>query len=291
MHAFWRDKELAPSFNYARAITARYARSFYLSSRLLPVEKKWATFALYGFCRYTDNLIDLPRVRSRDELLNEVAHLKEEISLAYRTGESEHPIIKSFIYIAKKYHIPEHYPKELIKGVEMDVRFDGYRTFDDLYLFAYRVAGVVGLMMTCLLGYHDERAFPYAEKLGVAMQLTNIIRDIQEDKNIGRIYLPALELEQFGVADTDILAERMTPAVRNLIKFQVERAHAYYAEAEPGIAMLHKNSRFAIHSAGRIYQSILKKIELADYNPFIGRVVVPGSQKLIIVLQEYARHR
>jgi 15-cis-phytoene synthase len=291
MDVFWRDKDLAPSLYYARAITARYARSFYFSSHFLPVEKRWATYALYGFCRYADNLIDLPRPRGKEELLAEIANLKEEVSIAYRTGESEHPIVKSFIHVAKKYGIPERYPLELIKGVEMDARFTGYETYQELNLFAYRVAGVVGLMMTYILGYEDEAAFPYAEKLGIAMQLTNILRDIQEDKNLARVYIPRDELRQFGVNEQEILDERMSPQLRSLMQFQLKRAYGCYAEAEPGIAMLSKESRFAIYTASRIYQAILKKIELADYNPFVGRAFVPSPRKLAILLQEYARRR
>ena len=291
MEAYWQNRELKPSFTYARTITAQFARSFYFSSRFLPIEKRWATYALYGFCRYADNLVDLQRTRSQEELLAELECLAKEVSLAYRTGESEHPIIKSFIFIARKFNIPEKYPLELIRGVEMDAAFTGYTSFADLYLFAYRVAGVVGLMMTHILGYSDNAAFPYAEKLGVAMQLTNILRDIQEDKNIGRVYIPAEELTRFAVAEADILAERMSPQLRDLIQFQVNRAHAYYADAEPGIAMLDKDARFGIYTASRIYQAILKKIELSDYNPFIGRAYVPGPRKLAMLLQEYVRRR
>jgi phytoene synthase len=291
MDAFWQKRELAPALDYTRSVTRIYARSFYLASRFLPVEKRWATYALYGFCRYADNLIDLPRMRSREELLKETAYLADEISLAYRSGESEHPIIKAFIFVARKYDIPEQYPLDLIEGVAMDVDFTGYRSFDDLYLFAYRVAGVVGLMMTYILGFKDERAFPYAEKLGIAMQLTNILRDIQEDKQIGRIYLPADELQQFGVDEEDILAERMTPQLRELMQFQVRRAHEYYAAAEPGIALLDKDARFGIYTASRIYQAILNQIEAADFNPFLGRAYIPGPRKLAMLLQEYFRRR
>ena len=291
MDAFWKNKDLTPSLNYAKAITAQYARSFYFSSQLLPKEKRWATFALYGFCRYADNLIDLPRKRDHKELLTEVSRLAEELAIAYRTGESEHPILKSYIFAARKFSIPEQYAQELLKGVEMDARFSGYENFDELYLFAYRVAGVVGRMMTYILGYQDETAFPYAEKLGVAMQLTNILRDIQEDKNLGRIYIPKDELKRFAVEKQDILTERMTPQLRSLMQFQVNRAYDYYREAEPGIALLHKASRFSIYTASRVYQAILEKIELGDYNPYLGRVFVPTPRKLVILFQEYLRRR
>ena len=145
--------------------------------------------------------------------------------------------------------------------------------------------------MTYILGYNDEAAFPYAEKLGIAMQLTNILRDVQEDKDMGRIYIPGEELQRFGVPREEILQEQMTPRLRELMQFQLERAHSYYVQAEPGIAMLNRDSRFAINTASRIYQAILHKIESADYNPFLGRVFVPNSRKLAMLLHEYARRR
>jgi len=164
-----------------------------------------------------------------------------------------------------------------------------YENFDDLYVFCYRVAGVVGLMMTSVLGYRTEAAFQYAEKLGIAMQLTNILRDIQEDKNMGRIYIPLTEFRQFGVKKQDIFNENFTDNLRDLIKFQVERAYRYYQEANIGIPMLMRESQFAIYAASQIYRGILRKIEIRNYNPFGGRVFVPLRRKLAILLREILR--
>jgi phytoene synthase len=258
---------------------------------MLPRERRWATYALYGFCRYADNLIDNPRHRSKEELLHEADFISREIEIAYRSGESEHPILKSFITVAKHYHIPIKYPHELIAGVKMDIQTSRYHTFDELYVFAYRVAGVVGLMMTHVLGYKTDRAFEYAEKLGIAMQLTNILRDIKEDLQLNRIYLPLDEMEQFGVSETDLFQQKMNPALKDLMKFQVNRAQRYYNEANPGIKLLRPESRFAIYSASKIYNGILHKIEHRDYNPFLGRVFVPQAKKIGILLQEVLRSR
>jgi phytoene synthase len=144
-------------------------------------------------------------------------------------------------------------------------------------------------MMTSVLGYKDKRAFEYAEKLGIAMQLTNILRDVKEDKNMGRIYLPLNELERFGVPEKDIIAEKMTPALRELMKFQVDRAHSYYIQGERGIQMLAPESQFAIYSASKIYRRILCQIEARDYNPFLGRVFVSQVKKISIMLREILR--
>ncbi len=286
----WKStNENRAAFEHARRITAYYSKSFYYSTRMLPSERRWATYALYGFCRHCDNLIDVPRRRTKEEILGEIQFLAEELRIAYDTGESEHPIIRAFILVAKSYDIPIAYPFDLLKGVAMDVQWARYKTFDELSLFCYRVASVVGLMMTHVLGYKDERAFDYAKRLGIAMQLTNILRDIKEDKEVGRIYLPQRELIRFGVSKQDILAEKMTPQLKALMKFQIERADCYYDEAIPGISLLETESQYAIYSAAKIYRGILRKIEARDYNPFLGRVFVPSMQKIGILLHEGLR--
>ena len=285
----WKAEENRAAFAYARRITAHYSKSFYFSAQMLPKEQSWATFALYGFCRHCDNLIDTPRQRTETEILREIQRLTEELQVAYNTGESQDPIIRAFILIAKTYGIPIAYPLDLLNGVAMDVRKTRYKTFDELSLFCYRVAAVVGLMMTYVLGYKEERAFGYAKQLGIAMQLTNILRDIKEDKEIGRLYIPQTELAQFDVTEQDIFNEKMTPQLQALMKFQVERADQYYTEAVPGISLLKTESQYAIYSAAKIYRGILRKIEEHDYNPFLGRVFVPSIQKIRILLHEGLR--
>lgn len=289
MKKMWKIEENRVTFEYARRITACYSKSFYFSAKMLPKEQRWATYALYGFCRHCDNLIDTPRQRTETEIVREIQLLTEELQVAYNTGESQHPIIRAFILVAKRYGIPIEYPLDLLKGVAMDVQQRRYKTFDALSLFCYRVAAVVGLMMTYVLGYKDERAFDYAKQLGIAMQLTNILRDIKEDKDMGRIYLPQKDLARFGVSEQDILKEKMTPHLKELMKFQVERADRYYTEAMPGISLLETESQYAIYSAAKIYRGILRKIEDHNYNPFLNRVFVPSTQKIGILLHEGVR--
>ena len=286
---YWLLPDLASSFEFAKHITRVYAHSFYLSARFLPLEKRWATFALYGFCRFADNLIDIPRSRGKKELLFELDYLHKELELAYRSGDSAHPAIQPFIHVAQRYQIPQIYPEELLQGVRMDLEFKPYRSFDELYVFCYRVAGVVGLMMTHILGYKDKAAFAYAEKLGVAMQLTNILRDVQEDKNIGRLYLPVEDLERFRVNREDVTEERWTPALQQLLTFQVQRAHSYYEQADAGIDLLSTESQFSIRAASRIYRGILYRLQQRDCNPFMGRIYVPPADKLMILCNELAR--
>lgn len=285
----WKAEENRAAFEYARKITAHYSKSFYFSAQMLPSEKRWATFALYGFCRHCDNLIDTPRQRTATEILREIQHLTEELHIAYNTGESQDPILRPFILVAKTYNIPIAYPLDLLNGVAMDVQQARYQTFEELSLFCYRVAAVVGLMMTSVLGYKDERAFDYAKQLGIAMQLTNILRDVKEDKERGRLYIPQTDLVQFSVTEQDIFSEKMTPQLRALMKFQIERADQYYTESMPGIALLKTETQYAIYSAAKIYRGILRKIEERDYNPFLSRVFVPSTQKIKILLHEGLR--
>lgn len=286
---FWDQPNYKVAFEHVRLLTSYWSKSFYFSARFLPDDKRWATYALYGFCRFSDNLIDNPRKRSKQQLIGEVACFRRELKLAYRWGESEHPILKPFILVAKKYGIPIEYPLDLLKGVQMDIEKMRYDTFDDLYLFCYRVASVVGLMMTFIMGYNNDQAFAYAEKLGVAMQLTNILRDVKEDRDLGRIYLPLAELQQFGLTEDDVFKENFNEQFRQLMKFQVERADGYYQEASKGIPMLTTASQFAIYSASKIYQGILRKLEQRDYNPFLGRVYVPSGKKFRILAREVLR--
>jgi len=288
---YWKAEEYKTSFKHVKALTAHWAKSFYFSAHFLPKEQRWATYALYGFCRFADNLIDSPRKRPKAQIINEISCFNRELKLAFRNCESEHPILKPFIVVAMKYNIPIDYPLDLIKGVQMDIEISRYETFDDLYVFCYRVASVVGLMMTHVMGYEDKEAFEYAEKLGIAMQLTNILRDIKEDKEMGRIYLPQEELHRYNLSDEDVIQENFSDDFRKFMKFQIKRANNYYKMANKGVAMLNKDSQFSIYAASRIYQGILKRLEANEYNPFSGRVFVPTLQKVYILLSEILRSK
>ena len=289
MKKFWLDPEFQSSYRYAKELTREYARSFYFAARFLPEKTRWATYSVYGLCRYADNIVDKPRNRNKESVLEELGNFQKELVQAYTSGESMNPVISAFVKSSELYGIPQKYALELIKGVEMDMSITRYKTFDDLYLFCYRVASVVGLMMTYVLGFRDEEARAYAEKLGIAMQLTNILRDIDEDMEMGRIYIPEEEYKSYGLTEQDFYNRNFNDNFRELMKFQVDRAARYYREAEPGINLLKNESQFAIYAASRIYGGILNKIEENDYNPFEGRVFVPHSKKVRILGNEFFR--
>ncbi len=292
MKEYWKINErILPDFVYSKSVIDFYARSFSFAAKLLPEEKRWATYAVYAFCRYTDNIIDNPRKRTPEELDNEIEILKEELLLAKKYGESEHPAISAFAISAGLFDIPYDYAFDLIKGVKMDTYKDRYETFDDLYLFAYRVASVVGLMMTHILGFKNQETLKYAEELGIAMQLTNILRDVQEDKNRGRIYIPKEDMEKFGITEKDFITENYTDNFRQLMEFEVQRTRDYYNNARKGIEDLDKDSKFSIYAAARIYGDILLKLEKVNYNPFLGRVYVPTAKKFTALMSEYLKRK
>lgn len=284
------SKEIKVSQKHARSIIKHHAKSFFLSSQFLPKQKRIAAYSVYAFCRYADNIVDNPRNRSTEEVLRELENFRDEVELSFKYKESEHPVLKSFAFIADKYDIPKQYAMDLLDGVKMDLEKNRYETFDELYLFCYRVASVVGLMMTYILGFNkNENTLEYAEKLGIAMQLTNILRDIKEDKQQNRIYIPLKEMQDFGVSEFAIMNEKNSDELRELIKFQVDRAWNYYLEAEPGIKMLDKDSRFAIYAASRIYSGILNIIQNNNFNPFQSRAFVPNRKKAAILLKEVVK--
>lgn len=278
-----KKRDVNPEAVYSIAVIKRYAKSFNFAAKLFPKEKRVAANAIYAFCRYADNIIDSPRERSKRERLAELRSLAKEIKTAYKSGESLHPAVKPFIEVAKKYNIPKDLPLALVDGVKMDTEKTRYKKFKDLYVFCYKVASVVGLMMTRPLGFSDEKALFHAEKLGVAMQLTNILRDVKEDKDMGRIYIPIEDLKRFNLSERDVLNENFDENFAELMKFEIDRAEYYYDLGEQGIKYLDKDSRFAIAAASKIYKGILRKLAAADYNPFAGRVFVPKAEKAAIL--------
>lgn len=284
---YWEQGDLFPAFRYSKTIIEHHAKSFSFASKFMPEYRRWGTYAVYNFCRYADNIIDNPRNRTQVELIIELNELRRELDAAYKYGESEHPALKAFIASAKEFDIPQKYADDLLNGVEMDLTIDRYKTFEELYVFCYRVASTVGLMMTYVLGFEGgKKTLLYAEKLGVAMQLTNILRDVADDVKLGRVYIPQDDIIRFNVNLDDILNNNFTPEVKQLMKFQVERALMYYNNAQPGIKFLDRESRFSIQAASKIYGEILSKIQANDYNPFLGRAFVPHNRKVQIMFSE-----
>lgn len=280
------DPGLRGSYAFCRSVTRQYAKTFYFATRFLPRKKQRGIFAVYALCRFMDNLVDNleDMVEQKGIEEHQVASFadawKHKLLDTYQGKSFEHPILMALSDVLRSYQIDVKFPLDLLDGVTMDLRKKRYATFEELYEYCYKVASVVGLMTSEIFGYSDKAALEHAEALGIAMQLTNILRDVKEDAQMGRIYLPQEELAAFGVSENDILENRFTPEFKALIRFQVDRAKHYYDEADKGIVMLSRDSRMPVALARYNYARILDKIVEIDYNVFKGRVYLTGLQKL-----------
>jgi phytoene synthase len=263
------------------AITAQYSRSFFLATSLLPGEKRRAMRVLYSFCRTADNLAD------GDVEQPAVKLLELRKGIAGQPGSVDDAVLTAWHAVQVRYQIPARYAEQLLDGVERDLVQQRYRNFEELTIYCYGVASTVGLMSMYITGFSDQGAIPYAIKLGVALQLTNILRDIGEDWNSGRCYLPMDELAAFNLDEQDVAAARIDERWRDFMRFQLARARRLYAEAMPGIAMLHPDGRFAVAAAATLYKGILDDIETHDYNVFERRAHVTRGRKLVLLLHAF----
>lgn len=272
------------TFDAARALTRRYARTFFFASHVLPVAKREAAYAVYGFCRYADNLTDVHRedtVRIGDAE-GGIAALRAELDAIYAddAGLTRWPALRETI---RRYGIPRQYFDDLLTGVGMDLTPRPFATFADLELYCYRVASVVGLIMTHIFGATSPEALRRAAQLGTAMQLTNILRDVGEDLRMGRIYLPRDEMAAFGVTPAMLEEGVVTDAVRSFLRFQMARARTLYADADLGIPLIPDDgSRLSAELMRVLYARILDAIEHNGYDVFSLRAHVPMHTKLRI---------
>jgi 15-cis-phytoene synthase len=255
-------------------ITRQHSRSFFLSTQLLPPEKRLAIRALYAFCRTSDDLVDQPEGDAVRALAKWVALVH-----APQTPPGD-AVLVAWNDTAARYAVPRWLTDELLAGVAMDLTVNRYATFDDLWLYCYRVASVVGLISMQIIGASHSAAY-YAIKLGVALQLTNILRDVGEDAQRGRVYLPLEDIDRFGLRDDDILAGCRDERFRALMGYEIARAHGLYEEAWPGIRLLSQDGRLAVAAAAEIYRGILAKIVANDYDVFTRRAHVPLAEKLL----------
>lgn len=271
-------------FRYAEECIKKGSKTFHFASRFLGRDKRNAFNAIYAFCRHTDNLIDDNEGKPRLQRML-IRDWRRRLIKAYADGSSDDQILGPFVHVMKKHQMPIRYPLELIKGVSMDIGKKEYKTFSELRRYCYRVASVVGLMLLHAMGMASseiERVKRYGIKLGIAMQLTNILRDVGEDARMGRVYFPKDELKQFGLSIQDILSLRKTENLIHFLKFQVKRARAYYREAMAGLSMYHKESRMMISMALALYREILKVIEENGYEVYSKRAYVNTMRKVYL---------
>jgi phytoene synthase len=262
------------AYVYCDSLTSAHSRTFYTATGLLPPAKRRAMRALYAFCRLSDDIVDCPEANA-------------EVSLAAwrRKALAPTPAPGDLVAVAWadtrfRYQIPQRYAEQLISGVGRDLYQRRYRTFEDVVRYAYGVASTVGLMSMHIIGFAGEQAIPYAIKLGVALQITNILRDIGEDWRSGRLYLPMDELAAYGLSEADLDMGQVDNRWRSFMRFQIERNRRLYAEANPGIALLNRDGRFAVAAASELYCAILGDIEAHDYDVFNRRAHVNAWGKV-----------
>ena len=275
---------LEESYAYCRAVARRRAKNFYYSFLLLSRQQRKAMCAIYAFMRRCDDLSD-ERGASRAALENWRGEMEEALEGRF----SGHPIWPAFHHTVRRFSIPHAYFREMIAGVVSDLEPRSLDTFDQLYAYCYQVASVVGLTIIHIFGFDTPRALPLAEKCGVAFQLTNILRDIREDAERGRIYLPAEDLRRFGVSQDDLRAGNRSEAFLKLMRFEADRARAYYDEAAPLLDLIHPRSRPSLWALIAIYSGLLERIRRADFDVFSRRVRLTALEKSWIVLRAFSR--
>jgi len=274
--SYWAgDAALRKAYKQAEKITAGHSKSFYFASGLLPEEKRAAVRALYAFCRTVDDIVDKPSDAERD---SQLGYWRTMVQTA---GFADHDLVAAaWADTLTRCHIPRHYALQLIDGVARDLSQTRYQTFDELATYCYGVASTVGLMSMYIVGFTTHEAVPYAIKLGVALQMTNILRDVGEDYRNGRLYLPREELAFYGIRESDIAEGRITDNWRQFMRFQIERTRQIYAESSAGLKMLEREGQLAVGAASVFYQGILDEIEKHDYDVFSRRASLSAWDKV-----------
>jgi 15-cis-phytoene synthase len=275
-------RTLGAAYERCRQLHARHGRTYYLATLLLPRWKRRHVHALYGFTRYADEIVD--DLDSTLDGAGQAAALRawgERFFAGLRGAACDDPVLPAVLHTVRAFDLEVADFERFLDSMAADLHTDGYETYDDLLGYMEGSAAAIGTMMAPILESSDlPAARTHARQLGLAFQLTNFIRDVAEDHQRGRVYLPAADLDRFGVRRGDLAAGRAAPAVRDLVAFEVERARAHYRAAEPGIALLAPSSRPCIRVAFELYGGILDEVERAGYQILDRRVRVPRRRRL-----------
>lgn len=286
-----RSKECrrAAGIEECRRITKRYGTSFYFATQFFPREMREGIYAVYAFARIPDEIVDDPDLTDPEEAIRNLNDWVSRWRKAMKMGESDDPVLNAIVTAFRKYHIPIEDCDAFLGSMFLDKEKFNYANYEELEDYMYGSAGVIGLMVTRVVGYSGDEAFEYAKKLGYAFQLTNFLRDIREDHDdLGRVYMPENELALFGLSARDIASHSCDERFIEFMKYQVDRNRAVYREALPGIAMLHWRGRLAVRVAYVLYKAILGEIERANYNVYAGRVRTNRLQKIVLSIKALA---
>lgn len=264
-----------------QAITRRYGTSFYFATQFFPRETREGIYAVYAFARIPDEIVDDPNKSDKAETLAKLNKWRQDWLDAMEAGHSDDAVLNAIVIQFAKYTIDVEIGEAFLKSMFMDEEKFRYENYSELEEYMYGSAGVIGLMVTRVVGYSSDDAFPHALKLGYAFQLTNFLRDIREDyENLGRIYMPMDELRRFGLDEDDIASFTMDERFVDFMNFQIARNREVYREALPGIPMLNWRGRLAVRISYVLYKAILNEIERVNYNVYRGRVRTNFKQKV-----------
>jgi 15-cis-phytoene synthase len=281
---------LAQSYDLCRRVQRSHSRTYYFSTQLFPPEVRPHVHALYAFMRYADEIVDNPGVTTPGEQLEALEAFEEETLAAVAGGKVPNPVLRAYASTVRERDIAPENIAAFMKSMKMDTRVCRYPTYADLEAYTYGSAAVVGLMMCRVVGVADERAEEHAEALGVAMQLSNFLRDIGEDWGRGRVYLPLEDLARFDYAEEDIRAGVVDERFVELMRFEIDRARSLYAFADEGMGYIPRGRRYPVVVARALYAAILDRIEAQGYDVFSRRAETSRAAKLRIAAAVAARN-
>lgn len=277
------DPALRESYDRCRELNKLHGKTYYLSTLLLPPAKRPFVHALYGLARYADEIVDdLDSTLTAHERRAWLDTWASAFMADLDRGASEDPICRAVVDTATRWRIPSEHFEAFFASMSMDLTVAEYATFEDLRAYVHGSAAVIGLQVVPVLEPSDPRAYEYAEALGVAFQLANFIRDVGEDLDRGRIYLPLDELALFGVSADDLRQRVATPAIKQALAFQIERVRELEERSRAGIAMLHPSAQPCIEAARVLYCGIVDEVERLDYEVFDQRATVPLRRRLAV---------
>jgi 15-cis-phytoene synthase len=284
-----RSLSIEESYRYCRAVARTRAKNFYYSFLLLEKPQRDAMCAIYAFMRHCDDLSDDPATHDRAKLQESIARWRLQLDRALSGKAEDDPIWPAFCDTVQRYSIPHRFFHEMIDGVASDIEPRRIQTFEELYDYCYHVASVVGLTIIHVFGFKSVKALLLAEKCGVAFQLTNILRDVREDAQAGRIYIPAEDLNRFGVCVEELRWGKEDMRFRELMRFEASRARACYDESAPLGELIEPKSRRSLWALRQIYLRLLSNIEKANYSVLTHRINVSAPTKVFLLLRAFIR--
>jgi 15-cis-phytoene synthase len=286
------DPALRESYELCRQLNAEHGKTYYLATLLLPPEKRPYVHALYGFARYADEIVDdLESTLSESEKANQLRIWGDEFLAKFESGQTSDPVCLAVLDTVRRWNIPREHFEAFLHSMTMDLTVTEYQTYEDLYEYVYGSAAVIGLQLVPILEPTNQDAYKHATELGVAFQLANFIRDVGEDLERGRVYLPLAELAQFGVSRSDLEARIATPQIKAALKFQVQRVKQLEESSRAGIAMLGKPAQPCIETARILYCGIVDAVEAIDYEVFTKRASVSLVRRLQVAVPAYLKAR